>query len=403
MRIHGRGSRRSPQKSLRLYADPEYGKEYFEYPFFRQKPALGRFKVLLLRTTGGTLGPLFKEELCNYLVQDMHTDYPAGETAILFINGEYWGIYNLMERQNRYFIEDNFQVSDTDVDIVAYDREVIAEEGTLDEYNQLVMQLQNADPASEGFYREMEGRMDLNNLIDYYIAQLYFANTDWPLSNVELWKLKNDTAKWRYFFFDSDASMVWLNEDHLTEYNNDIEELQRYPEFCTVILKTLMNNDLFRTRFFRKYHDHMNTTFSTDRVWEAIDRFERKYAPLVPEHIYRWHNPADYAKWEEHVDWLRSFALQRPLYIAEQLLRNFGKPFIIYPNPGRGDFTVELVVPAESVTIRVLAVSGELLGYRTFTNVQGTSVPVSIGLPPGLYVLQVITNDLLYSDKLVIQ
>jgi CotH kinase protein/Lamin Tail Domain/Secretion system C-terminal sorting domain/Chitobiase/beta-hexosaminidase C-terminal domain len=403
MRIHGRGSRRSDQKSLRLYAETEYGKEYFEYPFFSQKPDLDKFRVLLVRTTGGNFGTLFKEELCNALVQEMNIDYPAGETAILFINGEYWGIYNLMERQNKFYVEDNYNIRDTDVDIIAYDYNVVVEEGSMDDYNMLIQELTIADPSSETFFNDISTKIDIDAIIDYYIAHLYLANTDWPQSNVELWKLKSDTARWRYFFFDSDASMEWQNEDHLTEYNNDIDDYQRYDDFCTIILKTLLNNKTFRELFFARFYNHMSTTFSADRVINTVTHFEKLYAPMVPEQIYRWHNPGDYFKWQKKVDWLKTYALQRPLMIMEQLKRNFGNPFVIYPNPSNGMFFLNLLVSTETVHIKICSMKGDYLYESTFPVSQNTVIPIHTGLPPGMYLIQVRTDHQVFTDKIIIQ
>jgi len=403
MRIHGRGSRRSPQKSLRLYAESEYGKEYFEYPLFSQKPDIDKFKVLLLRTTSGNFGSLFKEELCNSLVQEMNIDYSAGETAILFINGEYWGIYNLMERQNRFYVEDNYNITEADVDIIAYDWKVVVEEGSILDYNTLIQELTIADPSSEAFFNEISTKIDIDAIIDYYIAQLYFANADWPESNVELWKIRSDTAKWRYFFFDTDASMLWVNEDHLTEYNNDIEDYQRYDDFSTIIMKTLMNNKTFREQFFAKFYHHMSTTFSIDRVTKAVTYFEKRYAPMVPEHIYRWHNPIDYLNWQKNVDWLKTYALQRPLMIMEQLKRNFGNPYTLYPNPSNGLFFLNMLISTKTLNVKISSVKGDCLYESSFPGSQSSAFPIEAGLPRGMYLIQVRTDHQVFTDKIIIQ
>jgi hypothetical protein len=404
MRIHGRGSRRSPQKSLRLYADQDYGKGWFDYPLFSQKPGIDSFRVLLLRTTGGTLGPLFKEELCNRIVQDMNIDYNAGETAILFINGEYWGIYNLMERQNGHYIEENYNLPLAVPDIIAYDRRLTVEEGTADEYNSLIAWLQSADPTDSSFYEEAGKKIDFGGLIDYYIAQLYFANYDWPASNVEMWKLKNDTARWRYFFFDSDASMIWVNDDHMFEHINDISDYQQNDEFCTLILKRLLKNDRFRNRFVNRFYQQMNTTFRTDRVTALINEFEKIYAPLVPEHIYRWDNPVDYNKWLYNVDLLRTFAMQRPLYISEQLERNFGSPVEVFPNPSGGNFSVRMADNAGNALITVYSANGQAMGVWSFDGIEsGSPLLIRSGLPPGFYILRIKSGMIMYSAKLIIR
>lgn len=402
-RIHGRGSRRSPQKSIRLYADAEYGPNTFDYPFFSQKPDIDQFKVLLIRTTGGTLGPLLKEELCNYLVQDLNIDYQAGETIILFLNGEYWGIYNLMERENEYYVEDNFNLEDVELDIIAYDRDVVVEEGTVDAYNELLAFIETADPKSETFYQELAKRIDVDEMMDYFIAKLYLSDIDWPLSNLEIWKINSDTARWRFFMFDSDASMIWLDYDHLTEYNNDIDDYQRFPEFCTIILKTAMQNEIFREQFRRRFYVLINTSFSTSKVLQAISHFESIYAPLVPEHIYRWNNPVDYPKWQRHVTALKEFAMQRPQMITQQLESNFGNPLSIFPNPSSGVVFLELAYPADPIHIKIYSVKGTLQFQWKGTYTAGAPIEMDTGLPPGFYILQAVTGKNSYIGKLVIQ
>jgi len=245
--------------------------------------------------------------------------------------------------------------------------------------------------------------VDMDNLIEYFSAQMYLANFDWPCSNLELWKLRNDTARWRYFFFDLDASMDWYNDNHLTEYNNYISDYQRYPEFCTLILRKAINNDQFRSAFFERFSYHMSTTFSTTRVLNAIDYFERKYAPLVPENLYRWDRPNNYLKWEENVNWLRTFAVQRPLALTEQVRQNFGNSVEIVPNPSSGNFKLQFVIPPGSVTIKIISVNGEILDQRFFKDMQDSVLPVTVNLPPGIYILRAESGTVRHSGKLVIQ
>ncbi len=404
IRIHGRGSRNSPQKSIRLYAGEEYGKESFLYPFFNQKPELNEFKTLLLRSTGGNLGPLFKDELCNHLVQDMDMDYNASETSVLFINGEYWGIYSLMERQDKYYIENNYKVPNPALNIIGYDmKQILVEEGSMDSYNDIIDFIDCINPSSEEFYSKISEKIDIDGLIDFFIAQLYFANIDFPQNNLELWKFDSDTSRWRYFFFDSDASMIWLKYDHLSEYNNTREDRQRFPEYSTFILRSLLQNDEFRYRFLLKYNYHLNTTFNASRVIEEISNYEKKYAPLVPEHIYRWHDPVDYIKWEDNVEWLKVFAMQRPMIMEEQLRNNFGNPFTIYPNPCQNNFNINFLGPVESATIKIYSIKGELLAQWQSPQFTDNSFNIATDLASGLYIVNVMADNISYVSKLIIQ
>ncbi|MDD2198886.1 MAG: CotH kinase family protein [Bacteroidales bacterium] len=107
MRIHGGGNRKSDQKSLRLYARNKFGKGWFSYPFFEDKQHIDSCKRLILRNVKDWDGTMIVDELSQNLVKDMNIDYSAFVTSIVFINGEYWGIYSLRERQDEYYVGSN--------------------------------------------------------------------------------------------------------------------------------------------------------------------------------------------------------------------------------------------------------------------------------------------------------
>lgn len=402
IRIHGRGSRGAPQKSFRLYSRYKYGKEYFEYPFFEQKPEIEKFKTLVLRSTRDWSGTLFKDELCQYLVQDMNIDYTACQTVVTFINGEYWGIYSLRERQDRYYIENNYRLTDANPDIIGYDMDnIIIEDGSLDAYTELINFIENTNPESEGFYKGISNSIDIDGLIDYFIVQLYLANTDFPKVNLELWKLKNDTSKWRYFFFDLDAAMYRIDYDHLSEYNNQIDEYQRFPYYTTYIVRNLLNNEDFRNLFYCKFNHHLSTTLSTGTVLNNINHFEKLYSPLISEHAYRWHNPVDFVKWEDNVDVLKEFAVQRPVVMAQQLQDNFGNPFIVFPNPSNGIVNIQFYGYDKPFTIKIFNCEGILL--KQLHTPVNNEISLETSLAPGMYFMQIQIEGMLYSEKLIIQ
>ena len=403
-RIHGRGSRKYGQKSFRLYADEEYGKPYFEYPFFKQKPDITHFKTLLLRNTMGWYGDLFRDELCHSLVQDMNIDYTACQTVITFVNGEYWGIYSLRERQDIYYVENNLKTSITNMDIVGYGYDqVVVEEGSDISYNRLINQLEQSDPEDPGYLNEIGKLIDIEGVIDYFIAQIYLANTDFPKDNIELWRPNADSAKWRYFFFDLDGTMYRQSYDHLSEYNNQNKDFQRYSHESTVILRSLLKNNDFRDMFYARFNYHMNNTFNTSRVLKKISGFEKLYLPLVSENIYRWDSPSDFDNWIQGVQMLKDFAVQRPTYIFEQLQKNFGSPFTIYPNPAQNHFYIKLAGNMEVKAITIYNNSGLIIKQQNHIEACEDQIEVTSGLSPGMYFIEIKTNDALYTEKLLIK
>ncbi|MBN2275759.1 MAG: CotH kinase family protein, partial [Bacteroidales bacterium] len=396
-------SRQLPQKSFRLYAGKQDDTKYFQYPFFSQKPELMQFKTLLLRATNGTMGSLIKNELCNSLVQYMNIDFLAGETVIAFINGEYWGIYNLTERNDRYYVENNYGLSHCDLDIIGYSWQLNIEEGDSDAYNRLVAFLQNADPESGTFYDEISKKIDIENLIDYYAAQFYFANFDWPKNNLELWRIKSDTCQWRYFFFDPDAAMIHAHYNQIADHKNTLRDYRKYPEFSTLIFETLIKNEAFKREFESVFLHNLKTTFNADRVISMINHYERIYSPLVPENIYRWHNPTDYITWGKNIELLRRFAIQRPVIIAEQLQNNYEHPFMVFPNPSTESFYIDFLYPVNTALLKIYSINGAQLFQQHIDGLQDSLFQPQVNLPPGLYLMHIIIDGIACAQKFIIQ
>ncbi len=402
LRIHGSASRAGAQKSLRLYAREEYGKDTFEYPLFTQKPSLNRFKTLLLRSKRGWSGTLVKDELCHNLVQDMNIDYSATQTAIVFINGEYWGIHSLRERQDRGYIENNYGLTDAEVEILDYKRDQIqVKEGTIDGYNELIENMENLDARSEEYYSYVDEKIDLASITDYFIAEIYLANADFPFNNVELWRVCNDTSKWRFFFFDLDGTMFRINQNQLSQYNNTHIEFQNSREHTTFLLRSLLQNPEYRNRFRSQFTYHLNTTFSPGRVIDKINEFERKYRPIASEHIYRWNKPVDYNKWIHNIETLRLFAIQRPQVIFDQISENFSDPFVLFPNPSKDYINLDFFEIPENAQVKIFTMNGQLVQTQNLSSPD--RVTIHHVLKPGVYFMQVVMGPNIYNRKLIVQ
>lgn len=403
IRIHGRSSRGNSQKSFRLYAKEKYGNESFDYPFFEQKPAIDQFKTLLLRTTWSDWSEsFFKDQMCHKMVEDMDMDYMACQTSILFLNGEYWGIYSLRERQDEAYVANNYNIPEPELDVISFDYGATLKRGSMDNYLELIDWLQSSNPKDASFYSEAAKRIDLDNVSDYYIAEFYLAHYDFPHLNRDMWRTKADTSRWRFFFFDLDATMLKVNYDHLSNYNNNIESLQRFTDEDEYLLSRLLENDSFRSNFYAKFLRHMENTFSEERVLGLIDAYEQEYTPLVAEQAYRWGKPVDMHKWSYNIRALEDFAQQRPVIMMGQLLKNFNNPFKVYPNPNQGEFTIAMT-------------NDELIGVNyVLFNAQGN--PVSMNgtlkgvnnsfienLTPGVYLLRVNVNGFYFYEKVIVQ
>jgi hypothetical protein len=118
LKIFGAWSRAHAQKSFSLFARKEYGKGSLEYKFFRDKP-IGKFESIVLRNGGNDWSrAIIRDGLTSILVSDMDLDRSAFQPAVIYLNGEYWGILNIREKISDNYLEDNHFVDPDNVNLL---------------------------------------------------------------------------------------------------------------------------------------------------------------------------------------------------------------------------------------------------------------------------------------------
>jgi hypothetical protein len=393
-RMHGRGSRGNPQKSMRLYAKSSYGKDLITYPFFREAP-IASFKRLLLRSTDADFwGSLFRDELVHTMLRGLNLDLQAVQPVVVFINGEYWGIHHLRERQDKYYLASHYGISPDALDLLGYDQgdeEII--EGDNQGYQDLLGYIRQNDVAQAQHYGYVRTQMDIDNFIDYQIAHIYLANFDWPFNNVRYWRPRVPGGKWRWLFFDCDACLSKFSNPEMARYLPDTQA----DDPSRFLLSQLLRNADFRNQFVSRFYYHLNTTFEPGRVLRTIGEFKAAYAPMVAEHVARWSRPTSTAEWLASVTEIESFVIKRPPEMLRQLQEFLPAPLLLYPNPAARQLYVR-APGALPVSLSFFNAKGSLLAtHRVRSN--GDAVDVST-LPAGLYLVRVQYGKLFFTQKI---
>ena len=396
LRAYGNKGRTLAQKSLLLYARESYGKKRLNHPFYEDKDK-DSFKRLIVRSASSNdwKNTLFKNELAQKVVRDLDLEHPSSQEVIVFINGEYWGIHHLNERMDEHFISDYFGIEN--IDLLSADAKV--EEGSNSDFLALKQYLQSSDLSRQEHYLQIQQWIDIDNLIDYYCAQLFFSNTDWPHNNIKFWKAQ-ENGKWRWLFFDCDECMSYEHYELLGDFISERGVRQDFPQWSTDLMHHLFKNQSFRNSFRYRFEELLATTFSAENLMKHIDQTKALYAPHVQEHCMRWSMPNDINDWLEVVDGLYSFASLRPTVMREQLKDYFGNSFSIYPNPSKGFINIELSVPDQQFERLTLKNS---LGKEVMSFENYWPKPMVVGhLNAGVYFLQIQLQGHLFTERLLI-
>jgi hypothetical protein len=330
LKIAGECSRISAQKSLQLKADDKYGKKQFAYKVFRDKP-IKKFKRLKLRNAGQDFAKThMRDALQQQLAKGvLHVNYEAYRPAIVFINGDYWGVFNIREKIGKEYLEENY--GEKKVNLLEDDR--IVKEGSSEEYDDLVEYLRNHSLASDENYQYVASKIDIDNYIDYMILNIYTGNADWPGTNLVYWKPKKG-GKWQWLLHDMDFGFARYSTDFGLNYNAlaaakavDGAEWPN-PEWSTLLFRKLLEHDSFKAAFKNRFETLLDTTFSPSHVKDVINTIAWRLDDYMLRHIQRWRDPEtgkySYAvnsldDWEAEVQKLRDFADQRPAIVRQHI------------------------------------------------------------------------------------
>ncbi len=355
--IFGAGSRSLACKSLKITMDEENSS--FDTDLFKLLPvgeptSDNETKQLVLRNSGIDFNKsMFRDILAHKLVSDgTKNSYLAAEPAVLFIDGEFWGIHNIREVYNSdYFYrhygidEKNLNLINLHVSVSPNEIEVkYGDEGDLNDYYELLDYVKNNDLSDKDNYEYVCSKIDIESFIDYYVAEIYYGNSDWPGNNFRIWRADQADSefgdnKWRPVFFDIDDGFTNTDfnsiEYILTEdYDKSIvKDLGYSSKGNRELILALIKNEEFRNKFFERFDECLDTIFSAENVEENINSLYEVYKPEMKSQFQRWHTKDGWVKalknkikkggysesdiytydnWVKKIDAMKEFAEERP-------------------------------------------------------------------------------------------
>jgi len=372
IRIHGGASRAEPMKSLRLYARNQFGENRFRYPMFPTGP-YNEYNRVILRNSGQDWGStMFRDALMQRLVNHMAFDTQAYQPYITFINGEYWGIHNMRERYDKHYLARVHGIDPENIDLLTH-KEIVKEGDDL-HYRETLEYIRQHGLSGHEHYDYIQTRIDVENFIDYQIAQIFMANTDWPGNNIDYWRYRTDEydsnaegqadGRWRWLAFDMDFGFSFLSNPSLNTLARATQpDAPGWPNppWSTELLREFLVNEQFQHAFINRYLDQLNTAFRPDRMVEVIGEMSSRIEPEMAEHVSRWNRPLGGVEgWQNRVDNdLIAFALERPGH-ARQHLKDF------FDVEGEHEITVDISDPSMgSVRVNSIPIIGETPGVAS--------------------------------------
>ncbi len=230
IRVYGgafRGFNLTRKKSFRLLFKRQYGPTKLDFDVFEGQDAVTSFDMLVLRAGANDGWNDWGRQSTQYIVDEymrrtqlaMGEPSPHGTFVHLYLNGLYWGLYNLTERPVAPFCANYFDGEKEDWDAV--NAGSAAGDSSTATWNAMLSQARSGltDTAS---YQQIQGNnpdgtdnpdyddlLDVDNYITYMLCNFWGGTGDWPGHNyyAACRKPPNSTG-FKFFNWDAEGAIV---------------------------------------------------------------------------------------------------------------------------------------------------------------------------------------------------
>ena len=302
IRIKGAASRNTPQKSFNVYARRDYGMTELQFDFFdgtatkaKNGKAISKYESIVIRNGGNdNENAFFRDSINQQLVADRAFTVQATNECLLFLDGEFWGIYQLTEKVDDSMLSSHYGIEKSDLAIIKNNELEEGEKADLNDWNSLVEGVAGGSIS----YKQFCEKVDRQSFLDYFAAQIYWANSDWPQNNVALWRSDaiDETnpyadGKWRMFVFDTESGQGLYGSPNNSASSDQFSRIRQNAddELSQMFIKLLSDKD-FCNEFSATMMDLANYNFDMERVSPVINYYKENFGTQIADSYKRWHS-----------------------------------------------------------------------------------------------------------------
>jgi len=372
------GSRSQPQHSFRIELDHSVlGTAPIDYPLISGRPQRTKYSKIYLRNGSNqylTL-PYKDATLVTSLGAETKNFYSAMEPISVYINGQYFGLYELREKiDDEYFeVYEDANADSLDVLTLSYWYNLVlrASVGSTDRFYSAYNEFVAIDPAQESFWDDADQYFDMEQYVDYIIGEAYAGNTDWPYNNIKMYCSDKTNNRFRFGLIDLE---LCLQPNGWTSASDDpitfLFERDPNIPYINIWLRGIQNAR-FKNYFINRFADIMNTAYKSDRILDIENGFYLKMAAEMPKEYARWGDPGNISgqmsEFNERHNTLRSELNARTSYVRQYINSGFDLD-------GQVEVTLN-TIPEGAGKIRISTVIPESLPW---TGVYFNGNPVTI-------------------------
>ena len=307
----GGSTRGLPKQSFTLKFRKKYGTSELHYKVFENRDN-SVYNSLVLRSGSQDYSEaMIRDPIMASIMEETDVDVQAMRPVILYINGDYRGLYYLNEKIDEDFISSHYNVSDTDTNLVRITGAVDAGSGT--EYENLLKYMKTHDMTKDENYDYIASKIDMDNLITFWIAETFTTNND--IINCRVFSNPNiDDGKWKFIFYDLDYGMYYYRVNYYT-IMTDTQGMGSM-KIRSDLTYYLFKSKKFQKRFVELLGEQLKTTWSEENILSKIENEYNKVIAEMPREQERW--GLSMKTFEQNISNLKEFAKNRRSYLLAQ-------------------------------------------------------------------------------------
>ncbi len=324
VKIHGGWSRSFDQRSLRVHMRAAYGMPYLAYPLFRELPVTEFWRFLLRNSGNDWRASYLRDALSARFGAAMGLDVMAYRPVLVYLNGAFWGLHNLRERQDAAYLAAHHGVDPDAVDLLEANAQIV--EGDSNHYVALLQYLRTHDMTQAEAYAYVQTQIETDNFASYEILQIFLDNTDWPGNNIRFWRPRTPAGRWRWLLYDTDFGLgIWAgspSDDTVAFALRADGPGWPNPPWSTELLRRLMQNPEFRRDFINRFADWLNTGLAPASTRPQLAAMAAGIEAVIPAQAARW--GGSLGGWQNEITVIHNWLEARPALVRQHLLSNLG-------------------------------------------------------------------------------
>jgi hypothetical protein len=330
LRVHGGWTRRKSKKSLRFryelnaLAGPLAG-------LWRNAAPGSERRVMVLRNGGNRPRTGLRDKLFQSWYGTVGRLVSRPSTCLLWINGAFWGLYDLRDRVGEELFQR--QVGPGDYDVIrgiSQNPEVLA--GSPERWREMLTFVESSDLRGTDEFARMGELLDLPEWTDYVLFNVYAGHQDWPGVNVTFFRAQGRDGRWHVYPWDHDTTFG-AQHPHAAAYGDGVhhdtlgwavrtERVADRDPVETILLRRLLANEKYREKFVGRFCDLLNSHFRPRRIEEHLEHWIDEVRSVLSRDWERWQGgPENF--WGD-VDTIRKFVEERPRWIVKHFRERLG-------------------------------------------------------------------------------